>query len=129
MIVIVAFLSGLVGVLLGQSKNRQVEGFFLGLLFSVLGLLVLVFLPAKHEGSEPVSLFRVLVTVAVLGAVGFFGVRFVLHEQERREEIALAEPAAPATTPAPARLATAPQATPDPFAVAREIERKYGAAR
>ncbi len=125
-----ALICGLIGLLLGQSKNRQVEGLFLGLLLGVIGLIIVVCLSPKEEGAESFSLFRVVMTLAVIGLGGYLVVQFMVRRAEQQEEVAMESPApkVEAATPPPRAMMT-PRPTPDPFAVARSIERKYGTQR
>ena len=42
-------LTGLIGLGIGNRKGRVLQGFLLGLLLSVIGILVIAFLPATEE--------------------------------------------------------------------------------
>ena len=49
--VIAWFLSGILGALIGQSKNRVAEGAVLGFLLGVIGLAILLFLSPKPQAG------------------------------------------------------------------------------
>jgi hypothetical protein len=42
-------LTGLIGLGIGNRKGRVLQGFLLGLLLSVIGILIIAFLPATEE--------------------------------------------------------------------------------
>ena len=49
LVVSLSILTGLIGLGMGNRKGRAVQGLLLGLLLSVIGILIIVFLPPTEE--------------------------------------------------------------------------------
>ena len=49
LVVSLSILTALIGVAIGNRKGRAVQGFLLGLLLSVIGIVIIAFLPPTEE--------------------------------------------------------------------------------
>lgn len=120
-------LCGLFGALMGESKNRKLDGLLLGLILGIFGLIILVFLPEKEHGKSSFSLDGVIVIAAVIGGIAalFFYMRKDAVPAPAAEATVAPITVAPIAATSIPRPPTTPSATPDPRAVAAEIARKY----
>ena len=88
---VVWLVCGLLGALLGQSKNRKIEGLLLGFFLGILGLIILVFLPPREEGTSFNCLgfaVAIIVIVSIGGVAAYFLIERSVRMQKQTEEIA-----------------------------------------
>lgn len=79
-------LCGLFGALIGQSKNRKLQGLLLGFCLGIIGLIILVFLPEREEGVSSSCVgwaFAFLLIVLFLASGGLFLIDKVRESQKK----------------------------------------------
>ena len=70
-VLVIAFICGVVGEYVGKPKGRRTAGFFLGFFLSVIGILIVVTLPATHEAQVKAAADRLRVEEEARRQVGW----------------------------------------------------------